>query len=211
MGRKNLRCRVVMVTEMMPVEQGSTGTFAAVRISRFWPKRLVSNQRVISIKSLILRSTSEIPLAPCYQSATMNSNWPVLGEKTGFDQEQSKVGDGRWTKGHSGNPAGRSKRRRLFDDHLREALSAERGAVARRLVERLIGEAAQGNIQALKLVCERIGGKPKNSEEAAIANGDELTLAQVRAKLAEYLSRPEVKRNLQSLLAGDEPKTDTIQ
>jgi len=120
--------------------------------------------------------------------------------------------DGRWIKGQSGNPAGRSKRRRLFDDHLREALSAKRGAVARRLVERLIGEAAQGNVPALKLICERIGGKPKNSEDAAVANGDELTVEQVRTKLAALLSRPEVRRNLQSLLAGsDEPKTDTIQ
>jgi hypothetical protein len=63
------------------------------------------------------------------------------------------------------------------------------------------------------LVCERIGGKPKNAEDAAITNGDELTLEQVRTKLAALLSRPEVRRNLQSLLAGssDEPKTDVVQ
>jgi hypothetical protein len=122
------------------------------------------------------------------------------------------VGDGRWTKGQSGNPRGRSKRRRLFDDYLRQALSAKRGEAAKRLVERLVGEAAKGNVQALKLVCERIGGKPRSAEDAAITNGDELTLEQVRAKLAALLSRPEVKRNLQSLLAGsDEPKTDVVQ
>jgi hypothetical protein len=122
------------------------------------------------------------------------------------------MGDGRWQKGQSGNPAGRSKRRRLFDDCLREALTAKRGAVAKRLVERLIGEAALGNIQALKLVCERIGGKPKNAEDAAITNGDELTLEQVRTKLATLLARPEVRRNLQSLLApSDQPETDVVQ
>ena len=116
-----------------------------------------------------------------------------------------------WKKGESGNPKGRP-RKRLFDDYLREALAAKRGTVAKRLVERLIGEAAQGNIQALKLVCERIGGKPKNAEDAAVANGDELTLIQVRAKLAELLAKPEVKRNLQSLLVGsDEPETDVVQ
>jgi hypothetical protein len=76
----------------------------------------------------------------------------------------------------------------------------------------LIGEAATGSVPALKLICERIGGKPKNSEEAAIANGDELTLDQVRSKLAELLSRPEVHSNLESLLAGsDELKTDVVQ
>jgi len=95
---------------------------------------------------------------------------------------------------------------------LREALSARRGAPAKRLVERLIGEAAMGNIQALRLVCERIGGKPKNAEDAAVANGDPLTLDQVRARLAELLARPEVRSNLQSLLAGsDELKTDVVQ
>jgi hypothetical protein len=122
------------------------------------------------------------------------------------------MADGRWVKGQSGNPAGRSKRRRLLDDHLREALSAKRGAVARRLVERLIGEATLGNVQALKLICERIGGKPKNAEDASVANGDELTVEQVRTKLAVLLSRPEVRSNLQALLAGsDEPKTDVVQ
>jgi hypothetical protein len=69
----------------------------------------------------------------------MVENWLVSGCKTGLHQEQFlKMGDGRWVKGQSGNPAGRSKRRRLFDDHLREALSAKRGAAAKRLVERLM-------------------------------------------------------------------------
>jgi hypothetical protein len=118
----------------------------------------------------------------------------------------------KWVKGQSGNPVGR-RRKVLFDDYLRGALAAKRGEAARRLVERLIGEAAQGNVPALKLICERVGGKPKSAEETAVANGDELTVEQVRTKLAELLSRPEVKRNLQALLASNsgEPKTDVVQ
>lgn len=137
------------------------------------------------------------------------SNVP-FGRKNRSGEEFLNMGDGKWVKGVSGNPAGR-KRKRLFDDYLREALAAKRGEAARRLVERLVGEAAMGNVQALKLICERIGGKPRTAEDAAISNGDELTLEQVRAKLAELLSRPEVRRNLEALTAESKPKTDVVQ
>jgi hypothetical protein len=201
-----------MVTEMMLVEHASTSPISASKIRGFWQKRLVSNQRVISRKALILRGNVRLSLRRATGLLRWSQTCPFWDVKTGLDQEQLNVGDGRWTKGQSGNPAGRSKRRRLFDDHLREALSAKRGAIARRLVERLVGEAAKGNVQALKLICERIGGKPRTAEDAAVANGDELTLEQVRTKLAALLSRPEVRSNLQALLAGsDEPKTDVVQ
>jgi len=187
-----------------------TSTESGALDSANFQDRVLNKQRGISSNILYLRSIVTLNLRSCYHGATVSLNLSVLAVRTGFDQEQFEMGDGRWQKGQSGNPAGRSKRRRLFDDHLREALSAKRGAAAKRLVERLIGEAAMGNI---KLVCERIGGKPKNAEDAAITNGDELTLEQVRTKLAALLSRPEVRRNLQSLLAGssDEPKTDVVQ
>ena len=174
---------------------------------------MVSNQRVIRCNPLIVRQQTRFILPSCYLRATHSLKLYVWDEKTGFDRERLTVSDGRWVKGQSGNPAGRSKRRRLFDDHLREALSAKRGAVARRLVERLVGEAAKGDMQAMKLICERIGGRPRTAEDAAVANGDELTVEQVRTKLATLLSRPAVRRNLQALLAGsDEPKTtDVVQ
>jgi hypothetical protein len=77
----------------------------------------------------------------------------------------------------------------------------------------LIGEAIQGNVPALKLICERVGGKPKSAEEIAANNGEAMTLEQVRGKLAELLSRPEVRRSLESLLSNPEakPQTDLTQ
>lgn len=116
----------------------------------------------------------------------------------------------RWAKGQSGNVKGRP-RKRLFDDYLREALGAKRGAAARALVERLIGEAAKGNVPAIKLIAERIGGKPRSAEEIAAGKGEALTLEQVRAKLAELLARPEVRQSLQSMLTESKPATDTLQ
>jgi hypothetical protein len=117
-----------------------------------------------------------------------------------------------WQKGQSGNPAGR-KRKRFFDDHLREALSAKSGATAKALVQRLIGEAIKGNVPALKLIAERIGGKPRSAEEIALANDPQaVSLDEVRRRLAELLSRPEVRANLQALLtASAKPETDAIQ
>ena len=62
MGRKNPRSRVVMVTEMMLVEHASTSPISASKIRGFWQKRLVSNQRVMSRKALILRGNVRLSL-----------------------------------------------------------------------------------------------------------------------------------------------------
>jgi hypothetical protein len=116
-----------------------------------------------------------------------------------------------WQKGQSGNPAGR-KRKHRFDDYLQEALATKRGANARALVQRLIDEALKGNIYALKVIAERVGGKPRSAEEGAANHGEALTLEQVRVKLADLLSRPEVRRSLQTMLAAeDKPPTDAVQ
>ena len=114
----------------------------------------------------------------------------------------------RWQPGQSGNPAGR-RPRRLFDERLREALSSKRGEKAKDLVEKLILKASTGNVAALKLVCERVGGKPK-SGEAASASGSEqpLTKEQIQQRIVELLlSSPELR---QTLLTSIERERDSV-
>lgn len=107
----------------------------------------------------------------------------------------------RWVPGQSGNPNGR-KPKRLFDDCLREALSSRRGDKAKLLVEKLIAKASTGNVAALKLVCERVGGKPKSPEQIAAGSSEAVTLEQVRQQLAALLAQPEVRRSLQNMLGS---------
>jgi hypothetical protein len=147
-------------------------------------------------------------LLVCYPHATKSHVRVILDAKTGMDQGVTSMA--LWQKGQSGNPAGR-KRKHRFDDYLQEALATKRGANARALVQKLIDEGLKGNIYALKVIAERIGGKPKTATDSAVANGHELTLEQVRVKLAELLSRPEVRRNLQTMLTESKPETDTLQ
>ncbi len=107
----------------------------------------------------------------------------------------------RWQPGESGNPRGR-KPKRLFDDRLREALSSKRGDKAKLLVEKLIAKAATGNVAALKLVCERVGGKPKQTDQAAVGSESQ-SLEQVRMQLAALLANPDVRRNLEKLMQSE--------
>jgi hypothetical protein len=104
--------------------------------------------------------------------------------------------------GQSGNPKGR-RPKRLFDDRLREALASKRGDKAKLLVDKLIAKASPGNVAALKLVCERVGGKPKQAEQVA-AGSEAVTLDQVRQQLAALLSNPDVRRNLEKLMSSSE-------
>jgi hypothetical protein len=103
--------------------------------------------------------------------------------------------------GQSGNPKGR-RPKRLFDDRLREALASKRGDKAKMLVDRLIAKASTGNVAALKLVCERVGGKPKPAEQIAAGGNEAVTLEQVRQQLAALLAQPEVRRSLQNMLGS---------
>jgi len=110
--------------------------------------------------------------------------------------------------GQSGNPKGRTPRRG-FDDFLKENLLGNKGQRAKALVERLIGKAMTGDVQAAKLICERLGGKPK-TELVAVSN-DTQTLEQVRQQLAVLLAHPEVRKNVETLMQPPVEVSDTVQ
>jgi len=111
----------------------------------------------------------------------------------------------KWQPGESGNLKGRPPKR-LFDEHLKQALTAKRSEKAKMLVDKLIVKASTGNVAALKLVCERVGGKPKPPETVPAGN-EAVTLDQVRQKLAELLSNPDVRRTLQTMLGSSGAET----
>ena len=114
----------------------------------------------------------------------------------------------RWKPGQSGNPRGRPKRKD-FDGDLRAALRKNRGARNRELVEALIAKAKTGDVPALKLIAERIGGRPKPAEVTQAGEvSPELTREQIRQRLAEVLATPEVKSMVQDLLMS-EARSDT--
>ena len=116
----------------------------------------------------------------------------------------------KWQPGESGNLKGRPPKR-LFDEHLKQALTAKRSEKAKLLVEKLIAKASTGNVAALKLVCERVGGKPKPSEPVVPANSEATSLQQVREQLAALLAHPEVRRNLEKLMQSTESTSGVVQ
>ena len=116
----------------------------------------------------------------------------------------------KWQPGESGNLKGRPPKR-AFDEYLKQALTSKRGDKAKMLVDRLIAKASTGNVAALKLVCERVGGKPKPSEPVVPANSEATSLQQVREQLAALLAHPEVRRNLEKLMQSTEATSGVVQ
>ena len=120
--------------------------------------------------------------------------------------------------GQSGNPVGR-KRRRTFEDYVRENISQHRGARFKRITERLLGEAEKARPWAVKLVAEILGGKYR---EIALAVGKEdMSLAEVRVRLVEVFSKaetwqsllanPEVRKGLERAMMTAEKAQGTVQ
>ena len=109
-----------------------------------------------------------------------------------------------FVKGQSGNPKGRV-RRKTFEDHLREELASRKGAMFKALVQRLYGKAISGDVNAIKLIFERLGGKPKTVELATATETQ--TLEQVRQQLAVLLEHPDMKKTLESLMKPEPEAT----
>jgi len=88
-----------------------------------------------------------------------------------------------WTKGQSGNPAGRNKDK-AFADQLRLVVNEEDGATGvkklRRLAEKLVSEAMNGEGWAMCQVADRLDGKP--AQEAALTIDDHRFVARVPEK-----------------------------
>jgi hypothetical protein len=113
----------------------------------------------------------------------------------------------RWQPGECGNPRGRPKRKKLFDQDLKAALKANRGQRSKELVTALIDKARTGDVPALKLIAERVNGKPRPAELAPTATADDrLSREQVRQRLAELFSLPEMKGMVEELLLPTKAK-----
>jgi Family of unknown function (DUF5681) len=108
-------------------------------------------------------------------------------------------------KGQSGNPAGRPKRR-LLDESLKSALAVKNGRRAKELAETLITHALAGDVPALKLIAERVGGRPKSASEMEQQQGAEtaMTREQQRMKVIELLRSPELKELVEASLKPTE-------
>ena len=81
-------------------------------------------------------------------------------------------------KGQSGNPNGRPKSSKLFNDMLRLALASKTGDIndgLRVIVRALIAKALGGNMQAIKEVADRLDGRPHQSSDTKISADDPIT------------------------------------
>ena len=139
-----------MVTETSTKLTGLPPTQLEPSPSAFLSDPVVCKQKVVIAILGSYGDTVALVLPVCYRALQNGSS----KEKTGPKQMA------KFQPGESGNPKGRPPKR-LFDEHLKQALTAKRSEKAKLLVEKLIAKASTGNVAALKLVCERVGGKPK--------------------------------------------------
>ena len=96
-----------------------------------------------------------------------------MAENTIPTPEKQERKQGRWVKGKSGNPNGRPRKPKAFTELLRKLLAAKREDGRTRMeaiVEQLMAKAEAGEIDAIKYLCDRLDGKPRQAVELS---GDE--------------------------------------
>jgi DNA polymerase elongation subunit (family B) len=112
--------------------------------------------------------------------------------------------------GVSGNPGGK-KRKPMVDRMLEAILTADDSAKAKQVADKLISSALHGSIAATKIVIERTEGRPMRSPAEGASEAAAMTREQIRARLAELLSAPEVRESVVAILSGQAPEGKIVQ
>lgn len=102
----------------------------------------------------------------------------------------------KFTKGQSGNPAGRKPGSKSYvSRELEKIVKAGGSKVAKAIAQKLADMAVEGNVQAAKLLLERLEGRIATPEELARLATSEAKLSpeQRRQKLLEILRQPELR------------------
>ena len=102
-----------------------------------------------------------------------------------------------WRQGESGNPMGRPKqnetisellRLRLFDKYNRNKRNVDN------IVSKLITLAISGNLQAIKIVFERIDGNIKDLPNEEYINNEPIDLNDIKKELKDLLRKGKTKK-----------------
>jgi Family of unknown function (DUF5681) len=117
----------------------------------------------------------------------------------------------KFTPGRSGNPAGRKPGTKSHvSRELEKIVKAGGGKVARQIAQKLTDLACEGNVQAAKLLFERLEGRVASADELAKVAGAEEKLSpeQRRQKLLEILRQPELRSALEEVV---KPASERLQ
>lgn len=95
-----------------------------------------------------------------------------------------------WKKGESGNPGGRPKHAKLLTDAIRMELARDPKR-ARRIAVQLLDMAEDGDVNAAKLVFERLEGKPDQQIDQSVT---------IDGTVRHEISRDERERRVAELM-----------
>lgn len=101
-------------------------------------------------------------------------------------EEKRATGNPAWVRGRSGNPSGKSKTK-MLTDQLRAILTQEPDRV-RKIADKLVQLAEAGELEATKLILERIEGKVAQAIDVTTTVTN-LTPEERRQRVIELQSR----------------------